>query len=151
MWCLIVSISELYPLSYFHTARKILSRSIECTGPEIGVTVHSQGLSIQRVNNLYHMFKNCCRPVCIDYTFNNCWFLVYKWSVMEKQVTISYKWLPVFTLLTNCRLGISNYSRYAIYSHKSRTQSVNYQCQSLLKDTFRLLYLLYHHMLNHTV
>ena len=23
-----------------------------------------QGLSIQRVKNLYNMFKNCCRPVC---------------------------------------------------------------------------------------
>ena len=30
----------------------------------------------------------------------NCWFLVCKWSVMKKQVTSSYKWLPVFTLLT---------------------------------------------------
>ena len=44
-------------------------------------------LSLQRVKNLYHMFKNCCRPVCIDQTFNNCLFLVNKWSVMEKQVT----------------------------------------------------------------
>ena len=48
----------------------------------------------------------------------NCWFLVYKWSVMEKQVTISYKRLPVYTLLT-INLDMP------LYSHKSRTQSFN--------------------------
>ena len=42
----------------------------------------------------------------------NCWFLVYKWSVMEKQVTISYKRLPVYTLLT-INLDMP------LYSHKS--------------------------------
>ena len=56
----------------------------------------------------YHLFKNCCRPVCIGLTFNNCWLLVYRWSAMEKQITSSNNWLPVFTLLTTYRLGTSN-------------------------------------------
>ena len=41
-----------------------------------GAAPCDQGLSIQRVKNLYHMFKNCCKPVFIDHTFNNRWFLV---------------------------------------------------------------------------
>ena len=28
-------------------------------------TICNQGLSIQRVKNLYYMFKNCCRPVSV--------------------------------------------------------------------------------------
>ena len=54
----------------------------------MSVSDNYQGLSIQRVKNLYHMFNNCCMPVCIDHTFNDCWFLVYKWSVMEKQIYV---------------------------------------------------------------
>ena len=53
----------------------------------------------------------------------NRWYLVYKWSVIEKQVTSSYKWLPVFTLLTICRLGLAINLDMPFYSHKSREQS----------------------------
>ena len=37
------------------------------------VTLHNQGLSIQKVNNLYHMFKNCCRPT-IPSIIADSWF-----------------------------------------------------------------------------
>ena len=52
----------------------------------------------------------------IHHIYINCWLPVFMWSVMDKQVTSTPPqylemggfWLPVFTLLTTCRLGTSN-------------------------------------------
>ena len=63
----------------------------------------------------------------IDHIYINCWFAVYRWSVIEKQITSTpppphtntwkcacvwrgWFWLPVFTLLTNSRLRTSSYT-----------------------------------------
>ena len=62
----------------------------------------------------------------IDHIYINCWFAVYRWSVIEKQKTSTphphtniwkcacvwrgWFWLPVFTLLTNSRLKTSSYT-----------------------------------------
>ena len=69
----------------------------------------SPSLHMNRVSQYkgLRIFSICSKTV-VGHTFNNCWFLVYKWPVMEKQVTSSYKWLPVFTFLTTSRMGTSH-------------------------------------------
>ena len=61
---------------------------------------------------------------------------------MEKQVTSSYKWLPVFTLLTiNLDMPLN--------SHKSRIQSVNLQL--IINGKFYLITLLDNYLFFYTI
>ena len=76
------------------------------------------------------IFTICSKNVVGQF---NCWFLVCKWSVMENQLTSSYKWLPVFTLLT-IDLDMT------LYSHKGRTQNTN--LQFIINGKFYLIILL---------
>ena len=86
----------------------------------------------------------------IDYIYINCWFTVYRWSVIEKQIistpppppqhthtkylemcvrVAGWFWLPVFALLTNSRLRTSSYtgnSEIFLYMITSLT-SVQYE------------------------
>ena len=43
----------------------------------------NQSLSIQCLESLPYVQK-LLWPVCIDHTYINCWFMVHRWSVMEK-------------------------------------------------------------------
>ena len=107
---------------------------------------------LYKVKNLYHLFKNSFRPVCIDLSFNNCWFLVYRWPVMEKQVYSSYNWIPVFTILTTCRLGTSNKCRFAtLLTQKSNTKCKFTIYIKLYLITLLNYYLFFTTILNHTV
>ena len=94
-----------------------------------------QGVSIPRLKHLYHMFKTVVGQC-------HCWFLDCKWSDMEKQVTSSYKWLPVFTLLT-INLDMQ------LCLHKSQTQSAN--LQFIINGKFYLITLLNYYLFFTTI
>ena len=67
-WVLFVKVANGYALLMGHDIKVLLILNFFQL---IRVFLYS-------VRNLYHIFKNCCRPVCIDHTYINCWFIVHR-------------------------------------------------------------------------
>ena len=57
-WVLFVKVASGYALLMGHDIKVLLILNF----------FHLIRVFLYSVRNLYHMFKNCCRPVCIDHT-----------------------------------------------------------------------------------
>ena len=58
-WVLFVKVASSYALLMGHDIKVLLI---------LNFFFHLIRVFLYSVRNLYHMFKNCCRPVCIDHT-----------------------------------------------------------------------------------